>query len=69
MPFDNPESGEALVGAFEIMAERMAQVAESVQWIEHIVEIMPEEAPQPATTNVVNLVQKHTNTNYPRRAA
>lgn len=53
MNFDSPEKGEALVGAFEIMAERIAHVADAVNWIN---EVYPPEADQAATPNVVPAV-------------
>jgi len=34
---NSPEQGEALLGAFEIMSERLAQVFEAVAEIEHVV--------------------------------
>jgi hypothetical protein len=58
MSYDNPESGEALNSAFEIMADRIQQVAEAVAWIDQAAE------QNLATNNVVSLVSEKSNDDY-----
>lgn len=57
MNFNGPEQGEALVGAFEIMADRIAQVVDSVAWIDQVVEA-PEQ--NHTTNNVASLMIEKT---------
>lgn len=65
---DNPENGEALIGANEILADRYSQVFSAVKLLDQIVTSMPEATPQPATNNVVNLLRNE-EWEEPRKAA